>query len=62
MLFFKVSAKDDKQSKLVCGICKMDCMSTEKIVCLLKNAGRLQSIAAAAVGFFHLRRQHLAPD
>jgi len=48
------------KANLVCGICKMDCVSTEKIlsteklVCLLKNTGGLQSTAAAAVGFFHL--------
>lgn len=36
-------------------------MSTEKIVCLLKNAGGLQLRAAAAVGFYHLHQQYLAP-
>lgn len=41
---------------IVCLLKKM--LST---VCLTKNAGGVQSIAAAAVGFFNLQQQHLAP-
>ena len=57
--FSRCLQKMIRRANFVCGICKMDCMSTEKIVCLLKNAGDLQSIAVVALVFFH--RWHLAP-